>query len=275
MEQNNSIDRNDSDTGFVNSLARGLAILESFDAETPALGIAELARKTGLPKSTVYRLVQTLCKLGYVISVSSSNKYMLGAKVLNLGYSVLTSLEIREITGPYLEQLSKSVGETVNLAIRDDCQLIYVERLKTQQIVNINLHIGSRLELYNTSMGRVLAAFQESDWIAQYLEYLRTIPEAARYWTDGGEKLLKILEGVRENDYAINDEELAPGLRSVAAPVRNREEKVVGAVNIAVSSSRFSLERVKKELLPPLQKTARLISAALGHEEQGRGYHDG
>jgi len=267
MEQKYFKKRDEGDTGFVNSLSRGLAILESFDAETPALGIAEISRKTRLPKSTVHRLIQTLCKLNYVISVSSSNKYMLGPRVLNLGYSVLSSLELREVARPYLERLSKSVGETVNLAILDGWQLIYVERLKTQQIVNINLHIGSRLELYNTSMGRVLAAFQEKKWIAQYLEYLRTLPEAESYSSDGGDSFRKILDDVRDQSFALNDEDLAPGLRSVAAPVRNKEQKVVGAVNIAVSSSRFALENLKKDLLPPLQKTVSAISAALGYAE--------
>jgi IclR family pca regulon transcriptional regulator len=252
-------------SGFVNSLARGLAILEAFNAEAPRLGIAEISRKTQLPKSTVYRLIQTLCRLGYVIPVSTSNKYTLGPRVLNLGYAVLDGLELRDVARPYLDQLSKSIGETVNLAILDGWQLVYVERVKTQQIVNINLHIGSRLELYNTSMGRVLSAFQGEDWVSRYLEYLRNIPEAVDYWQGDGAKIRGILTTVRDNDYALNDEELAPGLRSAAAPVRNREGKVVGAVNIAVSSSRFLLEDVRRVLLTPLQKTARAVSAALGY----------
>lgn len=256
--------QNGNESGFVNSLARGLSILESFGAANPIMGIAELARKTNIPKSTVHRLIQTLCVLGYVIPDGTSNKYMLGPKVLDLGFTVLSSLDLRDLAAPYLRMLSKSSGETVNLAILDRWQLVYVERMKTQQIVNINLHIGSRLELYNTSMGRVLGAFQSEDWLSEYLEYLKNIPEARKYTLRGGKIFREILADVKKKGYAINNEELAPGLRSVAAPVKNREGKVVGAVNIAVSSGLFSLARLEKELLPPLLETTQAISAALG-----------
>jgi IclR family pca regulon transcriptional regulator len=258
-------ENNDKNSGFVNSLARGLSLLESFDAANPIMGIAELARKTRLPKSTVHRLIQTLCALGYVIPDDATNKYMLGPKVLDLGFTVLSSLDLRDVAAPYLRKLSKSSGETVNLAILDGWQLVYVERLKTQKIVNINLHIGSRLELYNTSMGRVLAAFQSEDWLLQYLEYLKYIPEARRYFLDSGKLFRRILADVKDKGYAINNEELAPGLRSVAAPVKNRQSEVVGAVNIAVSSGLFSLERLEKDLLPPLLETTQAISATLGY----------
>jgi len=250
---------------FVNSLSRGLSILEAFDYANPTLGITEIYRKTSLPKSTVHRLIQTLCDLGYVLPIKAEKKYMLGPKVLSLGFAVLYSLELRDVAGPYLRELSNSTGETVNVAVLDKWHLVYVERLKTQQIININLNIGSRLELYNTSMGRVLASGQSKEWLSEYLRYLRQLPDAKEYWRDNGKKLIQILEDVSDKDYAINDEDLTPGLRSVAAPVRNREYKVVGAVNIAVSSSVYSLERLKSELIGPLQETTRAISAALGY----------
>ena len=251
---------------FINSLARGLSILEAFDLANPRMGISDLSRKTGLSKSTVYRFVHTLRTLGYIIPVKDENKYTLGPKVLGLGFAVLSSLELTEVAQPYLMELSHNIKETVNLAVLDGWRLIYVERIKTQQILNINLHVGSRLELYNTAMGRVLAAFQEKDWLSGYLDYLQQIPEAEIYRKDGGKKLLKILEEARNNGFAINNEELTPGLRSVAASVRNREGKVVGAVNIAVSSSLYSLKRLKLDLISPLQNTAHAISEALGYQ---------
>ncbi len=258
-----SIDQQ-KDRKFISSLARGLAVLEAFDQSQPAMGIADLAKKTGLSKSTTYRLVYTLRSLGYIILDGQDNKYTLGPKVLSLGYAVLSSLELREIAQSYLLRLSHLVKETVNLAVLDEWQLVYVERIKTQQIININLHVGSRLELYNTAMGRVLAAFREKAWIDQYVKYLKKIPEAEPYWRDKGKKMLEILEEVRENDYAVNNQELTPGLLSVASPVKNREGEVIGAVNIAVSSSLYSLERLKKELILPLRQTTQAISLALG-----------
>ena len=259
------------DRNFTTALSRGLSILEAFDEANPKLGLADLAKKTGLSKSTVFRLVHTLRSLGYIIPVADENKYTLGPKVLGLGFAVLSSLGLREIAEPYLLELSRLTQETVNLAVLDVWMLIYVERIKTQQIVNINLHVGSRLELYNTAMGRVLAAFQNEAWLSQYLEYLEHIPEAESYWKDKGRKLLNILEEVRKNDFAVNNEELTLGLRSVACPVRDRAGKVAGAVNIAVSSSRYSLEELKDKLIRPLQETTQAISSALGYSASKRG----
>ena len=262
--------RTKEDRNFTSSLARGLSVLEAFDASRPQLGITEIAKKTGLSKATVFRLVHTLRALGYVVPVPEESKYMLGPKVLSLGYAVLSSLELREAAKPYLEDLSRRVGETVNLAVLDGRQLVYVERIKTEQIININLHVGSRLELYNTSMGRVLAAFQDEEWISDYVLYLQKIPEAAEYAKDGGKKFLAILKETRTRDYAVNNEELCPGLRSVAAPVRNREGKTAGAVNVAVNANIYSLRKLMERLLPPLQQTAQAISQALGYEDPHR-----
>jgi len=262
----NVIGPENKDRNFITSLARGLLILEAFDEASPKLGIADLAKRTGLSKSTVFRLIHTLRSLGYIIPAGEESKYSLGPKVLGLGFAVLSSLELRDVAQPYLLELSHQTQETVNLAVLDGWKLIYVERIKTQQIVNINLHVGSRLELYNTAMGRVLASFQKEDWLSRYLKYLEQIPGAETYRKDKGRKLLKILEEVKKNDFAVNNEELTPGLRSVAAPVRNRAGKVVGAVNIAVSSSRYSLEELKEKLIPPLQKITQVISSALGYD---------
>jgi len=259
-------DNPQKDRKFISSLARGLSILESFDQAQPNMGISDLAKKTGLSMSTTYRLVYTLRSLGYIIPDSRDSKYTLGPKVLSLGYAVLSSLELREIARPYLLRLSHLVNETVNLAVLDEWKLVYVDRLKTQQIININLHIGSRLELYNTAMGRILAAFRKKEWILRYVKHIKKIPEAEPYWKNDGELLLKILDKVREDDFAINNQELTPGLLSVASPVRDREGEVMGAVNIAVSSSLYSLERLKKELIVPLKQTAKAISSARGFE---------
>ncbi|NIM90574.1 MAG: helix-turn-helix domain-containing protein [Candidatus Aminicenantes bacterium] len=260
----------DKDRNFITALSRGLCILEAFDEANPKLGLADLSKKTGLSKSTVFRLVHTLRALGYIIPIADENKYTLGPKVLGLGFAVLSSLGLREIAQPYLLELSRLTQETVNLAVLDGWKLIYVERIKTQQIVNINLHVGSRLELYNTAMGRVLAAFQNEAWLSQYLKYLEHIPEAESYRKAKGRELMNILEEVRKNDFAVNNEELTPGLRSVAAPVRDRAGEVAGAVNIAVSSSRYSLEELMEKLIPPLQQVTQAISSALGYDAPTR-----
>ncbi|MEW5900668.1 MAG: IclR family transcriptional regulator C-terminal domain-containing protein [Acidobacteriota bacterium] len=259
------------DRNFTSSLARGLSILEAFDPSSPRLGITELSKRTALSKTTVFRLVHTLRSLGYIVPVAGDEKYSLGPRVLSLGFAVLSSLELREAAQPYLEALSREIEETVNLAVLDGYELIYIERIRTQQIININLHVGSRLPLYNTSMGRVLAADQDSVWLARYIRHLSQFPEARSYWAEDGKRLRAILEEARTQGFAVNNEELCPGLRSVASPVRNRDGRVAGAVNIAVSSSLYSLKELRLELLPPLLNTAAAISAALGFEGSKRG----
>jgi len=252
------------DRSFISALSRGLSILEAFSPSSPRLGITEIATKTKLSKSTVFRLIHTLCTLGYIIPSAEEKKFTMGPKVLDLGFAALSSLELREVAQPYLQQLSQRTKETVNLAILEGWKLIYIERIKTHQILNINLHVGSSLELFNTAMGRVLAAFQGQDWINRYLQYLENVPEALPYRENKGKKLLLILGEVRKNSYALNNEELTPGLRSIASPIWDREGRVGGAVNIAVSSGLYSLQRLKRELALPLQETTRAISRALG-----------
>jgi IclR family pca regulon transcriptional regulator len=272
--EHNSAERNDlkarlnpKDRSFISALSRGLSILEAFCPSSPRMGITEIANITKLSKSTVFRLIHTLCALGYLIPSAEEKKFTMGPKVLDLGFAVLSSLELREVAQPYLQQLSQRTKETANLAILEGWKLIYIERIKTHQILNINLHVGSSLELFNSAMGRVLAAFQNKDWTNQYLRYLENIPEALPYWENKGKKLLMILEEVKRTDYALNNEELIPGLRSIASPVRERKGGVVGAVNIAVSSSVYSMQRLKKELILPLQQTTRAISQALGYKK--------
>lgn len=253
-------------SGMVNALARGLAILECFGRNgTGELSLTEIARRTSLSKTTAFRLVRTLLHLGFMNQDPESERYYLAPRVLGLGYAVLEGMEVRELAFPYLKELSRKCGETVNMAVLDGTELVYVERLKTQQIININLHIGSRLPLYNTSMGRALIAYKPEAWLRDYIAKLP--PEAAEYSRRGGKKLREILRDVGEKKYAINNEDLARGLRSVATQIRNHKGEVVAAINIAVPSARVSLDELEKNYAPQLLVAAQQISAALGYRE--------
>ncbi len=251
---------------FVASLARGLAILEAFDSEgTAEMTLTEIARRTALHKTTAFRLVRTLIDLGYLKQNGENQKYCLSPRVLNLGYALFQSMELKQLAFPYLEELSKRCGETVNMAVLDGYELVYIERIKTQQIVNINLHIGSRLPLYNTSMGRALIAYKPEEWLRQYIDMLETLPGAEEYAKNQGSKLLEILETTRSRGYAVNNEDLAQGLRSVATQIRNAKGEVVAAINIAVPSARVTLKELEERFAPQLVETAKQISAALGY----------
>ncbi|HET6945132.1 MAG TPA: IclR family transcriptional regulator, partial [Gaiellaceae bacterium] len=150
-------------TGTSQSLERGLAILSSFHSDRALIGVSELSRELRLSRSTAHRYVATLAKLGYLQQDPDSKRYRLGPKVLDLGFSAINSMDVREISAPYLRQLSDETGFTVNLAILDGTDVVYIERCRTagpaQREIDLNLHVGSRLPAYCTAMGKAILAF--------------------------------------------------------------------------------------------------------------------
>jgi IclR family pca regulon transcriptional regulator len=254
--------------GFSQSLARGLAILSAFTAGRPLLGVSELSRELGLGRSTTHRYVATLALLGYLQQDADTKRYRLGLRVLDLGFSALNSMELREISAPYLQRLSDETGHTVNMAILDGNDVVYIERCRSaregQRSIDLNLHVGSRLPAYCTSLGKALLAYLgdgEREAVVAASELVQRGPNTL---TDRDE-LARNLKRVRETGLAINDEELAYGLRSIAAPVRAQDGRAVAAINIAAHRSMVSMGDLVARLGPPLKATAAEISGRIGH----------
>jgi IclR family transcriptional regulator, pca regulon regulatory protein len=258
----------DTDSGYSQSLERGLAILSAFRSGQPVLGVSELGRDVGLSRSTTHRYVATLAALGYLQQDPATKKYRLGPRVLDLGFSALDSMELREIASPHLRELSDGTGFTVNMAILDDLDIVYVDRCRSsqpgQREIDLNLHVGSRLPAYCTSLGKVLLAHlpavERGGRIAR-IDFTRRGPNTITS-RDG---LDAALERVRLQGYAINNEELAYGLRSVAAPVLRRDGAAAAAINLAVHSSMISSADMGARFVPVLLRTAADISARLGY----------
>jgi IclR family pca regulon transcriptional regulator len=250
------------------SLERGLAILSSFRSGRPLLGISELSREVGLSRSTTHRYVATLAGLGYLRQDAPTRKYRLGPRVLDLGFSAINSMELREVAAPYLQQLSDETGYTVNMAILDDVDIVYVERCRSaragQREIDLNLHVGSRLPAYCTSLGKVLLAYLPADTQADVLarsDLARRGPNTLVSRT----ALAHELKRVRRNGFAINNEELAYGLRSIAAPILAHDGAGVAAINLAVHRTMISVEDLVARLSARLRRTAEEISAQLGY----------
>ena len=253
------------------SLERGLAILSTFHSSRPLLGVSELAREVGLGRSTTHRYVATLAALGYLQQDRTSRKYRLGPRVLDLGFSAINSMELRELAAPHLQQLSDDTGFTVNMAILDGVDIVYVERCRSsragQREIDLNLHVGSRMPAYCTSMGKVLLAFLDADECNALLDGSSLQRRGPNTLTT--RRSLQVeLERVRREGFAINNEELAYGLRSIAAPVRAHDGAVAAAVNLAVHSSMVSMQELVARLTPALLKTAAEISARAGYRHQ-------
>ncbi len=248
---------------FIEALSRGLRVLEAFSETEPELSLVEIATAVGLDKSTTFRLIYTLEALGYLERDPQSKRYRPALKTLRLGFTALRSLDVVEVARPYLKALSQETGEASSMAIRDGAEIIYVIRISPMQMVNLNLHLGAHLPVYCTSMGKAQLVDLSPEAIAALLgegPYEALTHHTITHLTD----LNAELDWVRQDGYAVNDEELVIGLRSVAAPIRNDEGQVVAACNISSASARVSRADLEDRLAPMVLESANLISNALG-----------
>ena len=253
--------RND---GLSQSLERGLAVLCAFTPDRPALGISELSRELGLTRSTTHRYVATLVSLRFLEQDAPTRKYRLGPRVLDLGFSTLGSMELREIAAPHLRRLTDHTGHTSNLAIRDDTDVILIDRVRGRagryHHLEFTLHVGSRIPAYCSSTGKALLAFLPQADLEALLERIDFVPRGPRTLTSR-DALLSELEQVRRTGLAVNDEELEIALRSIAAPIRTRSGEVVAAVNVAIPWSPMAMRELVGRVGPTIQATASEIAA--------------
>jgi IclR family pca regulon transcriptional regulator len=250
------------------SLERGLAILSAFSAERQRIGVSEIAQELGLTRSTAHRYIATLAGLGYLHQDAGTRKYALGPRVLDLGFTAINSMELRHVAAPHMQRLCDETGHTVNLAILDDVDIVYVERFRAsrrnQNQIDLDLHVGSRLPAYCTSMGKVLLAFlsdEERDALLDRISFARRGPNTLT----SKSALLTELRHIRASGIAVNNEELAYGLRSVAVPVFAAGGDAVAALNLAAHRTMASLDDLIARLGPIMQRTAASISTQLGY----------
>ncbi|MFD5598904.1 IclR family transcriptional regulator C-terminal domain-containing protein [Leucobacter sp. NPDC058333] len=245
---------------FVQSLARGLAVIRVFDAEHPELSLSEVARRADMPAAAARRFLRTLETLGYVRS--DGRTFALTPRVLELGFSYLSALSLPEVMQPHLERLSREVEESVSAAVLAASDIVYVARVPTRRIMTVGITIGTRFPAYATSMGRVLlAALPEPQRTALIAgSDLGGITERT---ISDPPTLARELDAVREQGWAIVDGELEIGLISAAAPVRGKGGDVVAAINVSTSASWTSAERLREHHLPLLRETASAIEQEL------------
>jgi IclR family pca regulon transcriptional regulator len=245
---------------FVQSLARGLSVIRAFDTEHAELTLSDVARRAGITRAAARRFLLTLESLGYV--ASDARAFRLTPRVLELGFSYLSSLSLPEIVQPHLEALSREVDESVSAAVLDGADIVYVARVPTRRIMSVRITIGTRFPAFATSLGRVLLAGLPGTAADAALAASDLAPLTARTLTDST-ALHDELDRVRAQGWSLVDGELEPGLRSIAAPLHGRDGRVVAALNVSTSATRDSVERVRDAYLPPLRRTAAAIDAEL------------
>lgn len=255
------------------SLERGLRILTEFVSNGPVLGISELARAVDLHRSTTHRYVATLAGLGFLRQDPDTRKYSLGPRVADLGFAAIESMEITGVAAGHLQTLADETGFAVSMAVLDGADIVYVERRRSRRAtglaVDLNLHVGSRLPAYCTSMGKVLLAHRDPASLRGLLDRMDLARRGPRTITVR-EQLISALAAVRQAGLAVNDEELAPGLRSLAAPIRDRSGTVVAAINVAVHLTTWPtpVDSLVDRLSGPLLRTASDISRELGYRRR-------
>ncbi len=245
---------------YVQSLSRGLTVLQAFNAERPAMTLADMARATGLTRATARRLLHTLVSLGFVCT--DGRTFELTPKVLDLGFAYVSSLQLPDIAQPFMEALSNRVHESVSASVLDGSEIVYVARVNTQRIMGISLAIGSRLPAAWTSMGRVLLAGLTDAQLEEFLEGLVFTRLTTESITDV-ETLRSAIHTVRSQGYALIDQELEEGIRSVAAPLRDRRGRTLAAINVGTHAARVTLKELRGVILPDLLTTARSIETQL------------
>ena len=246
------------------SLERGIAVIQVFSRERPALTLSEVARLTGITRATARRILLTLEDVGHVRC--DGRLFSLTPRVLTLGWAYLSSLNLWETAQPMMEELAQTTNESCSAATLDLPDVVYVARMPTGRIMTISLGVGTRLPAHCTSMGRALLAGLPDAELDAFLADARLEPFTDRTITDRS-RLRQAIESVREDGWALVDQELEIGLRSVAAPLR-AVGQTIAALNVAVAAPRVPLEELRRTILPALLETAALISTALDRQRR-------
>jgi IclR family pca regulon transcriptional regulator len=243
---------------YVQSFARGLAVIRSFDSSRPAQTLTEVAAASGLTRAGARRILLTLQALGYV--EADGRRFQLTPKILDLGFAYLTSMPFWNLAEPVMEELVEQVHESCSAAVLNGTDIVYVLRVPTtHKIITLNLSIGSRLPAFCTSMGRMLLSAVDDDQLDAVLDASDLVARTPR--TIVSKAALKEAIGVvRSQGWAIVDQELEEGLISMSAPIRDRQGRIIAALNISGNAQRKNAKQMVKACLEPLQEAAQRVS---------------
>lgn len=245
---------------YVQSFARGLAVIRSFDARAPQQTLSEVAQRTGLTRAGARRILLTLEGLGYVRS--QGRQFCLTPKILDLGFAYLSSLPLWNLAEPVMEKLVEELKESCSAAVLDGADIVYVLRVPTHKIMSINLGIGSRLPAACTSMGRTLLAELDDAAVDALLARHPLAAHTDRTLTDPA-ALKAELARVRRQGWCVVDQELEEGLVSLSVPIRDRAGRAIAAMNVSGQAARTPAAQMVAQFLPRLQQAAAQISQML------------
>ncbi|WP_260705046.1 IclR family transcriptional regulator domain-containing protein [Edaphobacter flagellatus] len=256
-----SLDVFTGDPNFMTSLARGLIVIQAFTQQNPQMTISQLSVRTGLSRAAVRRCLYTLTKLGFA-GAEDGSRYSLRPRMLTLSHTYTASNTLSSAAQPILERMSAQLRESFSLATLDGDDIVYVARSTVNRVMAVDLHIGSRLPAYCTSMGRILLAYLPADQLEAYLARVALTPFTTRTVTSV-EKLRLLLRNTRRNGYALCDQEYEVGLRSLAVPVFAPNGRAVATINLSGNAPRISTLEMQTRFLPHLRAAANELAVFL------------
>ncbi|MBZ3905476.1 IclR family transcriptional regulator domain-containing protein [Streptomyces griseiscabiei] len=242
---------------FIEALARGLDVIAAFAPQRPVMSLAEMAAATGLARPTVRRILLTLEELGYVRV--SDKGFTLTPRVLDLGVACVGSLGLWDVARPHMERLVERTRESCSIAQLDGSDIVYVARVAVPKIVTLSVQIGTRFPALQTSLGKVLLAALEPEELEKVLRE-PTRSGLTPLWRPGPEERDEVLREVRARGWALADEDLALGIRSVAVPLRDGAGRVIAAINVNAHAAETSVSKLREEHLPLVLQAAGDIS---------------
>lgn len=249
-----------TDRDFITALARGLAVIMAFTNQQRQLSIAQISYRTGITRAAVRRYLHTLEVLGYV-DCQDGRRYSLRPKIVSLGHAYLSGMSLAHWAQPVLDRFSQTMDEACSLAVLDGLDIVYVARSASSRILSPSLNVGGRLPAYCTSIGLVLLAHLQDGPLEDYLSKVRFTPYTSHTITSVP-ALKDALAQVRAQRYAVADQQIEIGLRSIAVPVRNSVGKVVAGINALLPVARLSVAQMEARLLPPLLSAAEELTPA-------------
>jgi DNA-binding IclR family transcriptional regulator len=248
---------------IIQAVSHALDLLEQFHDDVDELGVTELSKRLKLHKNNVFRLLATLESRGYIEQNKATENYRLGLKSLELGQTFIKQMGLLRQAKPILEKLVKECNETSYVAIFKEGYIVYLDVVETDLTVRVVSRVGSRLPSYCTAAGKVHLAFMSEEEVDATLSPREMKPYTSTTFTDR-QVLKSELQKIAEQGYAIDNEELDPGVRCVAAPIRDYTRRIVGAVSISGPSMRLPDERLEKELIPLIVEASEELSTRLG-----------
>jgi len=261
---------------LLQSVERALQLIEIL-TEREEAGVTELAARLGIGKSTAHRLLATLKEYGYVSQKGSTGRYHLGVKLFEIGSAIVNRMGIREQAMGIMEFLAGKYNETINLAILDGLEIVYIDKIESSEPLRMGLRVGTRVPAYCSALGKCILAFSGAEAQEEYLAKAWAEGYLVRYTANtivDPEELRKAFADIQARGFSLDDQEYIQGIRCVASPILDHRGKAVAAISLAGPTVRLTLDRIEKEIAPDLIYAGRKISRALGHLASGSSRRD-